>query len=274
VETTVVAAVGSPVKGVTEAQALPSAATLPRVSFAAGFASTGADPLIRAAMTEEAALRVLLRRWGFSIRDLGAGDPCGRVAVLGLRCEREQGKLSHVRYFDRPVLLRVKDAGGERRYVVLGALDETQGTFDLPDGSEAIPIAAFDAVWTGDYTVVWQPPPTGATKIGPGAAEESIRWLRRTLSQVPGSALTDNGSGRFDPALTAGLRQFQTSRGLEADGIAGPRTLVQLGNAVALPDIPHLMTPALAAAAAAQAAAGVAAHAVGPDVVAERSGKP
>ena len=274
----VVTAVGSPVTGGAEAQTVSQAAAtsapLPRIAFAGAVPGAGADALLRAAMTEEAALRVLLRRWGFSIQDLGAGDPCGRVAVLGLRCEREQGKLSHVRFYDRPVLLRLKDAGGGRRYVVLGALDETHGTFDLPDGSEAIPIAALDAVWTGDYTVVWQPPPTGATEIGPGAAEESIRWLRRILSQVPGSNLTDNGAGRFDLALTAGLRQFQTSRGLVADGIAGPRTLVQLGNAVALPGIPHLMSPALAAIAAAQVTPGGADPTVGMDVAAERSDSP
>lgn len=277
-DVTAVPAAASPAIGVSEANALSPvgsvATALPRVSLAGGFPGAGADALIRAALPEEAALRVLLRRWGFTIHDLGAGDPCGRVAVLGLRCEREQGKLSHVRFYDRPVLMRVKDAGGARRYVVLGALDESNGTFDLPDGSESIPIAALDAVWTGDYTVVWQPPPTGATEIGPGAAEESIRWLRRTLSQVPGSTLTDNGSGRFDTALTTGLRQFQTARGLVADGIAGPRTLVQLGNAVALPGIPYLMSPTLAAAAAAQAAAAGAVPAVGMDVVAERPGKP
>ena len=232
---------------------------LPRVSLAGSTSAAAAEALSRVALPEEAALRVLLRRWGIVIKDLGSGDPCGRVAVFGLRCEREQGKLSHVRFYDRPVLMRVKDAGGARRYVVLGALDQSYGTFDLPDGSEQVPIAGIEPVWTGDYTVVWQPPPTGASAIAPGAAEESIRWLRRLLSTVPASGLTDNGAGRFDAALTAGLRKFQTARGLVPDGIAGPRTLVQLENAVAVPDTPHLMTPTLAAAATAQGAAPVAA---------------
>ncbi len=237
---------------------------LPRVALAtAGVAQTQtstrtlnenpAETLATAALPEEAALRVLLRRWGFSIQDLGSGDPCGRLAVLGLRCERERGRLSHVRYFDRPVLVRLRDPGGARRYAVLGLLDETSATLDFPEGSATLPISALEAAWTGDYTVVWQPPPTGASEIGPGAAEESVRWLRRTLSEVPDSGLVDNGLGRFDAGLSAALRRFQTARGLAADGIAGPRTLVQLANAVALP-VPRLMSPALAAAAAAQAA--------------------
>jgi general secretion pathway protein A len=246
---------------------------LPRVSLAGSTDAAVADAL---GLPEETALRVLLRRWGIAIQDLGSGDPCRQLAVLGLRCEREQGKLSHVRFYDRPVLLRVKDAGGDRRYAVLGALDESHATFDLPDGSERVPLAGIDALWSGDYTVVWQPPPTGASKIGPGAAEESIRWLRRLLAEVPASGLTDNGSGRFDAALTAGLRRFQAARGLAPDGIAGPRTLVQLENAVALPDMPHLMTPTLAAEAAAQGAAALAAGsaAVLPRVPATGAGLP
>jgi general secretion pathway protein A len=235
------------------------AASLPRVSLAAIQPESAADALARISLPEEAALRVLLRRWGITVQDLGFGDPCGRVAVFGLRCEREQGKLSHVRFYDRPVLLRMKDVGGERRYVVLGALDAADATLDLPDGSERVPLSAIESTWNGDYTVVWQAPPTGASVIGPGAAGESVRWLRRLLAQVPGIDSADNGSTQFDAALGAAVRRFQVSRGLSPDGIAGPRTLVQLNNALTTPGIPHLMTAPLAAAAAAQSTAAQAA---------------
>ena len=231
------------------------AAALPRVSLAAIQPESAADALARISLPEEAALRVLLRRWGIAVQDLGFGDPCGRVAVFGLRCEREQGKLSHVRFYDRPVLLRMKDAGGERRYVVLGALDATAAILDLPDGSERVPLDGIESIWSGDYTVVWQAPPTGASVIGPGAGGESVRWLRRLLAQAPGIDSADNGSAQFDAALGAAVRRFQVSRGLSPDGIAGPRTLVQLNNALTTPGIPHLMSAPLAAAAAAQSAA-------------------
>jgi general secretion pathway protein A len=235
------------------------AASMPRVSLAAIQPESAADALARISLPEEAALRVLLRRWGVVVQDLGFGDPCGRVAVFGLRCEREQGKLSHVRFYDRPVLLRMKDVGGERRYVVLGALDAADATLDLPDGSERVPLTGIESTWNGDYTVVWQAPPTGASVIGPGAAGDSVRWLRRLLAQVPGIDSADNGSAQFDAALGAAVRRFQVSRGLSPDGIAGPRTLVQLNNALTTPGIPHLMTAPLAAAAAAQSTAAQAA---------------
>jgi len=193
------------------------------------------------AMPESLALTVLLRRWGISVQDLGSGDPCGRVAVFGLRCEREQGKLSHVRFYDRPVLLRVTDQGGSRRYAVLGRLDASNATLDLVEGNRVIPIPDLEAMWTGDYTVVWQPPSTGANVIGGGASTESVQWLRGLLAQIPEGGGIDLNSGVFDQPLSAAVRAFQSSRGLFPDGIAGPRTLVQLHNVLNTPGIPRLM---------------------------------
>jgi general secretion pathway protein A len=221
---------------------------LPQVSLASLAPDVARETLGRLAMPEETALRVLLRRWGVLIQDLGGGDPCTRVAALGLRCERERGTLSNVRYFDRPVLLRVSDHGGEPRYVALGSLDLDFATLDLETGAQLVPVAGLESVWMGDYTVLWRPPPTGAPLIGPGASTDSIQWLRRLIAQVPDSGLAYVDSGHFDWTLTGALRQFQRSRGLAADGIAGPRTLIQLHNAVGTPGVPRLMPPAAVAA--------------------------
>lgn len=196
-------------------------------------------------------MRVLLRRWGITDSRLGAGNPCRRLGQYGLRCEHEKGKLSHVRYYDRPALLRLADVDGASRYAVLGTLDESYGTVELPEGSEQVPIAGLEAAWTGDYIVVWQLPPTRVGAIGPRATDESIRWLRQMVAATP-SGLADSGEGQFDALLTAAVRGFQAARGLRPDGVAGSRTLIQLQNAAALPNTPRLMTPALAAAVAAQ----------------------
>lgn len=219
----------------------PSGEALPQVTLASFAPDVAAETLARLAMPEETALRVLLRRWGVRIQDLGGGDPCARVVALGLRCERERGRLSNVRYFDRPVLLRVSDRNGQPRYVALGSLDLEYATLDLESGVERVPVAGLESVWTGDYTVLWRPPPTGAPLIGPGASTDSIQWLRRLVAQVPDSGLAYVDSGRFDGTLAEALKDFQRSRGLAPDGIAGPRTLIQLHNVAGTPGIPRLM---------------------------------
>jgi len=220
------------------------------VSLASFSPDAAQETLARLAMPESTALRVLLRRWGVQIQDLGGGDPCVRVTLLGLRCERERGKLSNVRYFDRPVLLRVDDRNGIPQYAALGSLDLEYATLDLDGGAELVPVQGLESVWTGDYIVVWQPPPTGAPLLGPGAAPDSVQWLRRLIAEVPDGGLAYVDSGNFDKSLKEALKLFQRSRGLAADGIAGPRTLIQLRNVAGTPGIPRLMPKATVAATA------------------------
>lgn len=196
--------------------------------------------LDRLTLSEADAMQRLLQRWGMKLEDPGRGDPCARLARVGLRCAREQGKLSNVRFFDLPALLRVANPDGAGRFVVLSALTETEATLDLATGSERVPVAGLERIWTGAYTLVWQPPPSGATLIGPVSPGEDVRWLRQLLLQVPEPGLTPSDSPDFDAALTGALRAFQTASGLQPDGIAGPRTLIQLTRAVKMPGIPWL----------------------------------
>ncbi len=196
--------------------------------------------LERLAMPESDALRLLLKRWGLELDDLGSNNPCARLVSVGLSCEQETGTLGNLRYFNLPALLRVATPSGSKRFIVLSALGDTEATLDLATGSERIPVAGLERIWTGDYTLVWQPPPGGSTMIASSSWGEDVRWLRQLLSRIPGLDLSPSDSPRFDPSLGGALRAFQTSRGLRPDGVAGPRTLIQLSQAVEMPNIPRL----------------------------------
>jgi len=194
-------------------------------------------------MDRTMAMRVLLRRWGVELGEIGDHDPCDRLETFGLRCEVGQGQWSDIRAFDRPALLRIESPGGEQGYAVVGRLDTETATFDLQEDSRRVALASLDKEWTGDFLMVWQPPPVGNSVIGPSSSRESVRWLRKLLSQVPGLGVNDNGSGAFDQNLEEAVRRFQAQQGLNADGVAGARTLIRLHNAVAMPGIPHLTAP-------------------------------
>jgi general secretion pathway protein A len=191
-------------------------------------------------MDQAPAMRLLLLRWGVELGDLGSQTPCARVDSFGLRCETDEGGWSRLRDFDRPALLRLRDESGREGFAALGALDAEYATLDLPEGSARVPLARLDGLWLGEYLMVWQPPPVGTSVIGPGASAESVRWLRKLLSQVPGLDFTDSGSGRYNRAVDNAVRRFQKREGLDVDGIAGPRTLIRLHNAVAMPGPPRL----------------------------------
>ncbi len=196
--------------------------------------------LDRLAMSRPEAMGALLRRWGLDQKTLGTGDPCIRILNFGLSCEQEQGRLSHVRFFDLPVLLKVLDPDGAPAYVALGALDATEATLDLPEGSERVALEDLERIWTGDYTLIWQLPPGGSALIGSGSSGEDVRWLREVLSKIPDLSVLPSQSAYFDAALANALRAFQASKGLLPDGIVGPRTFIALQQAAALPGIPRL----------------------------------
>lgn len=53
-----------------------------------------------------------------------------------------------------------------------------------------------------------------------GATGDRVRWLQRRLGIAP--------SGTFDAATERALRVFQSSKGVTADGVVGPRTFAYL----------------------------------------------
>ncbi|MBK1643970.1 peptidoglycan-binding protein [Thiocapsa imhoffii] len=198
----------------------------------------------RAARSEAEALPTLLGRWGLQEVTLPSPDPCAGLPALGLRCERGQGTLGDLRRADRPALLRLANTAEDARFVVLGALDASTATLDWEDQSQRIPLTALEARMSGDYLLVWRPLANGVPLIGPGAAGDMVLRLRELLAQVPGAEITVPGSPLYDRGLRLAIEAFQSAHGLAADGIVGPRTMIQLNNVTARSGIPRLSQPA------------------------------
>jgi general secretion pathway protein A len=216
---------------------------LPRIDPASFEPSAVAETIERLSLPEPDAMRLLLLRWGIEADELPSDDPCAGVGSFGLQCERGLGGLSEIRRFDRPALLQVRGAEGVPRYIVLSALDASLGTLDVSSGSELAPVEGIESILTGDYILLWKLPLDGSTLIGFGAVGDVVVWLRRTLAQVPASGLPASDSRFYDLDLTRAVQAFQASRGLAADGIVGPHTVIQLHNAIDLPGIPRLNPP-------------------------------
>jgi general secretion pathway protein A len=220
-----------PTGGEAAAESMPEAAP----------AVIGEPPdLERMALDLTSGLRVLLRRWGLELGDPKSGDPCGRLTAFGLRCERAAGDWVELQGLGLPALIMVSDDAGRSGHLVVGAVAGDQATVDLPEASERFTLAALSEVWDGRYLVVWQPPPFGSGVIGPRSSGDAVRWLRKMLAQLPEQTIPSSDSGRYDRELTEAVREFQASQGLAVDGIAGPRTLIRLGDVLAVPGIPRL----------------------------------
>ena len=188
----------------------------------------------------DTALRLLLQRWRVELGNLSGREACARLSTFGLECELDRGGWSRVRDYNLPVLLRLQGQEGQDGWAALVGLGENEATLELPGGRETLSLAALDGLWTGDYLLVWQPPPVGGTVIRPGSSGEAVRWLRHLLTQVPGLEFKDDGGNKFDLNVEKAVRRFQTQAGLEVDGLAGPRTLIRLATAVDMPGLPKL----------------------------------
>ena len=56
-----------------------------------------------------------------------------------------------------------------------------------------------------------------------------MQWLRRTLAQADGIHGDVGDDSPVDDVLSARIKNFQLRRGLNADGVVGPETLIHLG---------------------------------------------
>jgi general secretion pathway protein A len=120
------------------------------------------------------------------------------ATVADVHCVQGRARLDTLLALDRPLLLRLHGVSGQTWGVLLG-LDARDARIALSGASYDIDRLALQSSWTGEYAGLWR------------------------------------GS---DPALPVDIAAFQNARGLAADGVAGPETLMALaGDAPG----PHLL---------------------------------
>jgi general secretion pathway protein A len=225
----------APARIVAEAPARPdpAAAAPPAVSIDALLAANGPTT------SDAAAFRRLLALWGTAMAD--DRNPCEQAAKAGLACLEQRGSWAQVRALNRPAILTLTDAAGQRYRVVLSALDDKFATLDLGEHNERIPVDALSRDWFGEFTVVWKPKTSHARPLSLGMKGEEVRWLRRSLDALKGAAADPATDDVYDEQLAVAVRDFQRAHRLNADGIAGLQTQVALDTALAEPGSPLLL---------------------------------
>jgi general secretion pathway protein A len=185
------------------------------------------------------AMRRLLNRWG--AKQLPTGTlSCESAESIGLHCLSGSGGWSELRRYDRPAILTMQLEAGEIREVLLQGLQGDNVVLEMPEGQRIYSRTALDAVWAGDFLLLWKPP-QGETLIGPSTTGEPVMWLRRQLSLADGEpVLTGPQAEQFDDGLRRRIRAFQTARGITADGLVGARTMILLTNLTRQANVPRL----------------------------------
>ena len=230
-------AASTPVRAV-PAKTADSAALKPfaTVSDAATLALQSAQPL-------SIVMNELIGLWDSKLHLPPGENVCRALHQRNLECYRSQGKWNDLGNLNRPAILTLITPGSEQRHALLRALSTTHATLQTSTGTQNVPLAQLDGLWSGEFMLLWRRE-TGDITVGPTTRGDDVIWLRKRLLQIRGATPAPFLSAFYDDSLATSVRRFQRTRGLEPDGVAGTRTLIALGDRQAdTPTLADAVTP-------------------------------
>ncbi|MDH5613196.1 MAG: AAA family ATPase [Gammaproteobacteria bacterium] len=182
---------------------------------------------------KEIAFSNLMIRWqpNYTIKDNLSicNDP-----AHGLSCFTHRGNFNSIRKLNRPVILKLYNDDGKIAYIVLDGLDENQAALNTGPDNFEVALSQLEKYWYGEFSLLWQPPPFYQQAILPGSNGAVVQWLGQQLTRLYGDNNTPTIYDIYSENLVTLLKHFQQSKGLVADGIAGPLTLIHLNTAIGL----------------------------------------
>jgi general secretion pathway protein A len=192
-----------------------------------------------AVTTMDAAFGSLFSLWN-SAYEPGAGPACEQAVANGLSCVWQRGSLAQLKLVNRPAILSLVDAQGAAHQVVLTGLDDTGAKLRIGGADTGVPVAELSDYWFGEFLVLWRPQNTASQRpLRAGMRGDDVRWLRQGLEQLSGIPSPQPGD-YFDAGLQRLVEDFQRSRRLAVDGVAGLQTQLVLDAALGVPGAPTL----------------------------------
>ncbi|HFD80974.1 MAG TPA: hypothetical protein ENK05_11380 [Gammaproteobacteria bacterium] len=200
------------------------------------------DALLARAGTQAAARAwaALYRLWGLSSSAVNDEQACAQAPSVGLRCLQGGGSWTVLQRYDRPAVLLLTAPDGRRVPVLLSEVMGANVRIQVDGHDLEVPLAELKRHWLGEYRLLWKVPPGGSPVLRPGERSPDVEWLRERLQQVTGLRSIAPDPQRFDAGLRELVRSFQQDHGLDADGVAGPRTLIYLNNLTGESSMPRL----------------------------------
>ena len=179
------------------------------------------------------AFNALAASWSVPpILESGDLNPLNKMEQGGLggdlRLYRFFGNLGTLIRIGYPAVLELAIPGvSGKRFVLLVGIENEKLLVDPPiAGRTSLSFGELDTYWSGSGYLLWKDPLNFPTRISPGTRGERIKQLQELLRE----AGTYRGplTGIYDKNTLSAVKEFQTSRGIEQDGIVGAQTLMLL----------------------------------------------
>ncbi|QNN68998.1 ExeA family protein [Thermomonas carbonis] len=207
------------VASTTPAASLATVDTLDAAALAQLLGATGDTPL--------PAWQHLLGLWSLlaDAITVDPAGPCTPIAQAEVHCVQGRARLDTLLALDRPILLRLQD-GRARAWAVLLGADARNARLRIGTRTIDLDRVVLQSRWNGDYAGLWRGPAILSAPLRPDSTGPAVDWVRQQLSPTGNVA----PGVPYNDALRASVRQLQDARGLPADGIAGPLTLMALAD--------------------------------------------
>lgn len=175
------------------------------------------------------AYQTIGRAWELSPRSASqtvtALEPALKAA--GFETLRFSGNLGGLARLGYPAILELTPATNQKRYLVFGGLtSESALVADQTGNLVEVPTAALEQLWNGRAIVPWKNA-LGLRLPVPYTTPNADQGLLARLLASAGVLQVGGGAASADTLRTA-LQSFQSSQGLEPDGIAGAQTVLLL----------------------------------------------
>jgi general secretion pathway protein A len=194
----------------------------------------------------QAALRELARMWKVTLGD--AAPACDAAVEHDLQCYAGTGGVAELRQLDRPAVLSLRDEAGQPYYGILTALTNSEATLRVGTEVRTLGLVALAREFDGSFTTWWRAPRAYRPRVVLGDHGEDVDWVARQIAWlVEGRQIEPGPDTRYDAALARKVREFQVAQGLKADGMIGPRTIMQMNRASGIEEPRLLAAPSIAA---------------------------
>jgi len=158
----------------------------------------------------------------------------------GLRLYKFSGNLGALLRIDYPAVLELTVPGIEgKRFVSLVGIENERLLINLPiAGRGSISFKELEKYWSGQGFLLWKDPLNLLSATAPGSKGSKIKQLQDLLTEA--GAYSKPLTGAYDGETLSAVKGFQSSKGIEDDGIVGGQTLMLLYGSVDRFKVPKL----------------------------------
>jgi len=160
-----------------------------------------------------------------------------------MRCIFGRGDIADIVKYNRPAVLELKNNEQQVLFAVLHKAGANKAQLRIFDKDIEVSLDELDQAWSGSYIVLWKPPFPENESLAEGYVGPDVLWLRHQLDEIEGNQQAEYSADnlKFNADLVARVKQFQTKRGIKADGIVGRETFIELVNVSETVTVPKLL---------------------------------